>query len=49
MFHFEHLSFKLGAERCPARECYGYRLMAETFLPGSHRQALMCESTVSGS
>jgi hypothetical protein len=28
-FHSDHLSFKLKAEKCPAHECYSYRLMAE--------------------
>jgi hypothetical protein len=47
MLNYEHLSFKIEAEKCPARECYGCRLTAETFLPGSHRQVHMCEGTVS--
>jgi hypothetical protein len=34
MFDCEHLSFTLEAEKCPARNCYGCKLMAETFLPG---------------
>jgi hypothetical protein len=46
MLNSEHLSFKIQAEKCPAHEYYGCRLLVETFLPGSHRRVQMCEGTV---